>query len=443
MKITDLIKKKKLGEELSTEEIRFFVKGVSDGTIPEYQTSALLMAIWFQGMNREETFDLTIAMRDSGDTLDLSEFPDTIDKHSTGGIGDKLSLIVLPFWLASGLTVAKMSGRGLGFTGGTIDKLESVPGYQTSLDRDTFFEHIRRFGVAVAGQSESLVPADKKLYALRDVTETVDSLPLIAASIMSKKLATAASTIVLDVKYGEGSFMKTRKNAKKLAEIMVEIGKNDGRRMGALLSPMDRPLGRAVGNALEIKEAHRFLKGEAEGDLKENAFALIAAGFVLGGKADDLERGRQLAAELLENGKARQSFYHWLRAQGGCFDKDNFEEAVSYPAAEYPVYAEKDGYITAIHGLNIGIAAMELGAGRKKLGDAIDPAAGVVLQKDIGDRVRSGDILAVLYGNGDFAAAAEIVQKSVIIEDGAPQEANDEIEIFNGDRWEYFEKDHD
>ncbi|MGN0962069.1 MAG: thymidine phosphorylase, partial [Clostridia bacterium] len=281
MKITDLIEKKKHGENLTEEEIRFFVDGYVSGGIPDYQISALLMAVWFRGMDEEETFALTMAMKNSGETLDLSSLDSIIDKHSTGGIGDKLSLIVLPIWRAGGLTIAKMSGRGLGFTGGTIDKLESVPGYETAMDGEDFMNHVRRYGIAVTGQSEGLVPADKKMYALRDITGTVDSLPLIAASVMSKKLATAAENIVLDVKYGEGSFMKTKEDAGKLAELMIRLGRNDGRRMAALLSPMEHPLGYAVGNALEVREAYEFLCGCGSGFLKEDAFALSGVGFVL------------------------------------------------------------------------------------------------------------------------------------------------------------------
>ncbi|MGI5875092.1 MAG: thymidine phosphorylase [Bacillota bacterium] len=443
MNITDLIHQKKNGKALGEEEIAFFVRGYTDGTIPDYQASALLMAIWFAGMTAEETFALTAAMKNSGDTLDLSGFERTIDKHSTGGIGDKLSLIVLPLWRAGGLNIAKMSGRGLGFTGGTIDKLESVPGYDTSLDQRSFFEHLCRYGIVVAGQSASLVPADKKLYALRDVTETVDSLPLIAASVMSKKLATAAENIVLDVKYGESSFMKTKEDARKLAELMVKLGESDGRRVAALLSPMSRPLGRAVGNAVEVKEAYRFLRGEGEGELKENALALAAAGFVLAGLAADVAAGRGLCETLIQSGAAADAFFLWLKSQGGRFDESDFEKALAYPAEEHVVSADKDGVVRDIHGIEIGLAGMELGAGRKKLGDAIDPAAGVLLRKTVGETVRAGEPLAVLRGAGDVETAIARVRRAFVLGETAAEPETAAIEVFNGKKWEIMQNDND
>lgn len=434
MKMTDLIEKKKRGEELSKEEIDFFVKGYVAETVPDYQASALLMAIWFNGMTDRETFDLTMAMKYSGEVLDLSVFGETIDKHSTGGIGDKLSLIVMPLWLSGGLTIAKMSGRGLGFTGGTVDKLESVPGYDASLDKAAFFECVKKNGVAVTGQSASLVPADKKLYALRDVTGTVDSLPLIAASIMSKKLATAASNIVLDVKYGEGTFMKTREDARKLAEVMVHLGESDGRNMAALLSPMDRPLGYAVGNALEVKEAYEFLCGNVEGALGENALALAGVGFVIGGKAEHLEEGIALCRDLIKQGSAKAALFRWLKGQGATFDEDDFLSAIAYPAKEYPVLAKTDGVICDINALAIGTAGMEMGAGRKKLGDTIDPAAGVLLKKTVGDTVVKGDVLAVLYGKERSEIAEDLVSSGIKLGDVAPHP--EEIEVYMNQRWE-------
>lgn len=436
MKITDLIEKKKCGEILSAAEIRFFVDGYVAGEIPDYQIAALLMAVWFSGLNQAETFELTMAMKNSGEVLDLSAFGHTIDKHSTGGIGDKLSLIVTPLWSAGGMTIAKMSGRGLGFTGGTIDKLESVPGYDTALSRDAFFDHVRHFGVAVTGQSQSLVPADKKMYALRDVTGTVDSLPLIAASVMAKKLATAAESIVLDVKYGEGSFMKTRENARKLAELMIDLGRSDGRRMAALLSPMEHPLGYAVGNALEVKEAYEFLDGAVNPALKENAFALGGIGFVLGGKAANLGEGMALCESLVASGEAKKAFFRWLRSQGGQFEDEGFLEAITYPAETRAVTAAQSGVIIDIKALEIGLAGMELGAGRKTLDDTIDPAAGVLLRKTVGDYAEKGDVLAVLYGNAGFDAAVSLVEGAVVIggETGAPEK--EMIEVFTGEKWE-------
>lgn len=434
MKMIDIIEKKKRGVTLSKEEICFFVDGYVVERIPDYQASALLMAIWFNGMTDEETFDLTMAMKYSGDVLDLSIFGKTIDKHSTGGIGDKLSLIVMPLWLSGGMTIAKMSGRGLGFTGGTVDKLESVPGYNAALDKDSFFACVKENGIAVTGQSASLVPADKKLYALRDVTGTVDSLPLIAASIMSKKLATAADSIVLDVKYGEGTFMKTKEDARKLAEIMVRLGQSDGRNMAALLSPMGSPLGYAVGNALEVKEAYEFLCGKVEGALAENALALAGVGFVIGGKAKTLAEGMTLCRKLIAEGKAKAAFFRWLKGQGGRFDENDFLSSIHYPGEMFPVLAEESGVITDINALAIGTAGMEMGAGRKTLDDTIDPAAGVLLKKTVGDTVFKGDVLAVLYGKEPSATAENDVKRAFVLGETAPNP--DEIEVFMGNQWE-------
>ncbi|MBQ1252551.1 MAG: thymidine phosphorylase [Firmicutes bacterium] len=439
MKMIDLIEKKKRGGILTKEEIGFWIDGYVKGEIPDYQVSALLMAILLNGMTEEETFDLTTAMKYSGDVLDLSPFGQTIDKHSTGGIGDKLSLIVMPLWRAGGLTIAKMSGRGLGFTGGTVDKLESVPGYDTALDKTAFFEHVKEYGIVVTGQSASLVPADKKLYALRDVTATVDSLPLIAASIMSKKLATAASNIVLDVKFGEGTFMKTKEDARKLAELMVRLGKADGRAMAALLSPMDQPLGRAVGNALEVREAFEFLCGKYEGILAENAFALAGVGFVIGGKAETLADGIALCRELIASDKAKEAFFLWLKSQGGTFREKDFLKAIAYPAHVFEVRAENDGIVKEVKALAIGTAGMEMGAGRKKLDDVIDPAAGVLLKKTCGEAVRKDDVLAVLYGRERSEAAEALVRDGIVIGEAEDGTANSGIEIFIDDRWELLE----
>lgn len=434
MKITDLIEKKKNGAALTAAEIEFFVMGYVRDEIPDYQIAALLMAIRLRGMNAEETFALTMAMKYSGDVLDLSGFAHTIDKHSTGGIGDKLSLIVMALWHSGGLTIAKMSGRGLGFTGGTVDKLESVPGYQTNLDKAAFLAAVEKNGIAVTGQSASLVPADKKLYALRDVTATVDSLPLIASSIMSKKLATAAESIVLDVKYGEGTFMKTREDARKLAEVMVELGKNDGRRMAALLSPMDRPLGMAVGNALEVQEAYDFLCGKAEIVLEENALALAGVGFVLAGKVNTPAEGIALCRCLIREGKAKESFFRWLKGQGGIFDEEDFPAVLAYPAEAFPIVAEEEGIVMDINALGIGIAGMEMGAGRRELGDPIDPAAGVLLKKTVGAAVAKGDTLAVLYGQTRSERAESLVRNAFTLGCAAPK--REEIEIFMGNQWE-------
>lgn len=434
MKITDIIEKKKNGDALSKEEIEFFVNGYTEDNIPDYQIAALLMAIWFQGMTTEETFALTMAMKYSGEVLHFDDAESIIDKHSTGGIGDKLSLIVMPLWHSGGLTIAKMSGHGLGFTGGTVDKLESVPDYNAALDKASFSEAVRENGIAVTGQSASLVPADKKLYALRDVTATVDSLPLIAASIMSKKLATAAQSIVLDVKYGEGTFMKTREDARRLAEIMVELGKSDGRHMAALLSPMNHPLGYAIGNAIEVKEAYELLNGNPQGALAENAFALAGVGFVLSGKAKTLSEGTALCHRLIHSGEAKKSFFHWLKSQGGLFDEKDFPAALQYPTEEFSVIAEESGIVTNIHALSIGTAAMEMGAGRKQLGDAIDPAAGVLLKKAVGDSVAKGEVLAVLYGKKPSETAEHLVQTAFTLGSETPKK--EEIEVFTENQWE-------
>ena len=436
MKITELIEKKKNGGTLTTEEIAFFVDGYVDGTIPDYQASALLMAIWFRGMDERETFDLTMAMKNSGDVLDLSSFGQTIDKHSTGGIGDKLSLIVLPLWVAGGMTVAKMSGRGLGFTGGTIDKLESIPGYDAFLDKKSFAEHVAEHRIAVTGQSTRLVPADKKLYALRDVTGTVDSLPLIAASIMSKKLATAASIIILDVKYGEGAFMKTKEDAAALAECMVKLGEKDGRAVAALLSPMDHPLGYAVGNALEVKEAYAFLRGEVHGFLEQDALALAGIGFVLGGKAATLKEGIALCRRLIRDGSGAEALLRWICAQGGVFEKDDFLSTLNYPCRKYEFLAAESGFVTAINAMEIGLAAMELGAGRKALEDTIDPAAGIVLRKAVGDKVEKGEILAVLHTNIDPAPVLCRMERAFNVKKEKISEDFPTVEIFDGKKWE-------
>lgn len=439
MKIVDLIEKKKCGEALSKEEIDYFVNGYVKNEIADYQASALLMAIWFSGMDERETFDLTMVMKNSGEVLDLSSFDHTIDKHSTGGIGDKLSLIVLPIWRAGGLTIAKMSGRGLGYTGGTIDKLESVPGYEAALSGESFLDHVRRYGIAVTGQSEGLVPADKKMYALRDITGTVNSLPLIAASVMSKKLATAAESIVLDVKYGEGSFMKKKESARLLAELMIQLGRNDGRRMAALLSPMNHPLGYAVGNALEVKEAYDFLCGKGRGLLKDDAYALAGVGFVLGGKSKTLTEGKALCQKLIEEGRAKEAFFAWLRAQGGRFENERFTDVLSYPARSLAITASKSGWICDIQAMEIGKAGMDLGAGRQRLGDTIDPAAGVILKKAVGDGVEEGETVAVLYGNQGFDGAAERVKNAIDIGGKGDLPLKEKIEVFNGEKWEIVE----
>ncbi len=397
MRMYDIIRKKRDGGELTAEEIRFFVNGYVKEDIPDYQASALTMAVFFRGMTERETADLTMAMAESGDTVDLSRFgTKSVDKHSTGGVGDKTSLIVTPIVAACGGKVTKMSGRGLGHTGGTVDKLESIPGYKTTLPADTFLKQVEQIGIALIGQSGNLTPADKMLYALRDVTATVDSLPLITSSIMSKKLAAGSHNIVLDVKVGSGAFMKTPEDARKLAQAMVDIGERCGRRCVAVLTSMDAPLGNAIGNALEVKEALSVLKGEAGGDLKEVCLTLAAEMIALV-REISVEEARRLAEEVLQSGAAFEKMKQWIAAQGG--DTRYLDDPTLFPAAAHrlDVVANDGGVITAMNAEEIGMTAVMLGAGRAAKADSIDPAAGVILHKKTGDSVTKGDLLATLY----------------------------------------------
>lgn len=438
MNILDIIEKKKHGLELTRDEILYFVLGAADGSLPDYQLSALLMAIWFSGLTDDETLALTLAMRDSGEVLDLSSFGLTADKHSTGGVGDKISLIAMPLWRAGGLTVAKMSGRGLGFTGGTVDKLESVPGFNASLDKDSFFRCVEQNGICVTGQSASLDPADKRLYSLRDVTGTIDSLPLIAASIMSKKLATAADIIVLDVKYGIGSFMKTKERSRALAEVMVRLGTMAGHKTAAVLSPMESPLGHAVGNALEVREAYDFLCGEEIPALARDVFAVAAAGFVLAKKAADINDGIMLCRRLIKEGKAKKAFFLWLKAQGGIFDENNFAEALPLPQKVYSVLSEQSGYISALDASAAGLTAMELGAGRKTLEDIIDPSAGIVFAKDLGDYVQKNEVLAYASGRGWNPSLEQKIRDFFTLTEECPAAVENTAEIYYNNQWEKY-----
>lgn len=397
MRIYDVILKKRNSGTLTDEEISFFVKGYTSGEIPDYQASALLMAIWFNGMNAHETAVLTNRMADSGDRVDLSAIVGIkVDKHSTGGVGDKTTLIVAPIVAACGVPVAKMSGRGLGHTGGTIDKLESIPGFQVDVARDRFFEIVRECGLAVIGQTGNIAPADKKLYALRDVTATVDSLPLIASSVMSKKLAAGADAIVLDVKTGSGAFMKTLDDSIALAESMVSIGEHNGRRMAALITDMERPLGAAIGNALEVIEAVQTLQGSGPSDLTEVCLQLASNMLVLAGKGD-LADCRLLAMEAIVSGKALDRLCAMTRAQGG--DERVLRDTTLFRRATImeSIAAPCDGFITRMQTEECGVAAMLLGAGREKKEDTIDPAAGIVLVKKTGDAVRKGETIARMY----------------------------------------------
>ena len=397
MRIYDIIKKKRDGFELSKEEIEFFIKGYVDGTIHDYQASALCMAIFFKGMTEKETADLTLAMANSGDTVDLSRFGEkTVDKHSTGGVGDKTTLIVAPIVTSLGCVMAKMSGRGLGHTGGTVDKLESIKGFNVELTPEEFFSQVEKNGVAVVGQSGNLTPADKKLYALRDVTATVDSIPLIASSIMSKKLAAGSHTIVLDVKYGSGAFMKTPEEAEVLATEMVKIGDNCGRNTAAVITNMERPLGNNIGNSLEVIEAIEVLKGNGPEDLKEVCLTLASQIVSLCEKISESE-ARSLCEDALASGKAFEKFKEWIVSQGG--DGSWIENTDLFPKATYKfeIKAENDGYISKMDAEKIGISSVILGAGRETKEDIIDMSAGIVLNKKTGDKVSKGDILATLY----------------------------------------------
>ena len=408
----DIIDRKKNGEELTKSEIEYFVGGFTRGEIPDYQASALLMAIWFCGMNDRELADLTLSMAHSGDMINLDAVEGfTVDKHSTGGVGDKTTLIVAPAVAACGGKVAKMSGRGLGFTGGTIDKLESIPGFNTSVGEKEFIDNVNKIGLCIAGQTGEIAPADKKIYALRDVTATVDSIPLIASSIMSKKLAAGSKGIVLDVKCGSGAFMKTYEDAKLLAEKMTAIGQRAGRKTVALITNMDIPLGRAVGNALEVKEAVKILKNEQKDELYEVSVALAAHMLSLV-NSKDIYECKKMIRLAIENGSALEKLKEAVGAQGGDIsyidDTSKFIEASV--CTEYK--AEKSGYINKIDAQKIGRASVLLGAGREKKDDVIDFGAGIYLCKKTGDEVREGDTVARLYTNkNEYADSALAVIK--------------------------------
>ncbi len=400
MRAYDIIYKKREGQKLNKEELEFLIKGYVEGEIPDYQMSAWSMAVYFQGMDAEETANLTMLMAESGDMIDLSSIKGIkVDKHSTGGVGDTTTLILAPLVASAGIPVAKMSGRGLGHTGGTIDKLESIPSFNTSLTREKFFDNVNQHGVAVVGQTGNLTPADKKLYALRDVTATVESIPLIASSIMSKKLAGGADAIVLDVKTGNGAFMKDFDQAKKLAEAMVAIGKEVGRDTAAYITDMNQPLGCAVGNALEVKEAIKTLKGKGPEDLTELCIELGSGMLQLAGKVKDRAEGKEILKENLKNGKALDKFAEMITAQGG--NATVVEDLSLLPTADnkLEVKAEKAGYVSQIKALDVGLSAMILGAGRENKDSQIDPAVGLELKKKTADQVRKGDTLAVLYYN--------------------------------------------
>ncbi|KMJ60504.1 thymidine phosphorylase [Bacillus sp. LL01] len=418
--MVDLIQKKRDGKELSTEEIQFVVNGFTDESIPDYQMSAFSMAIFFQGMSDQERADLTMAMVNSGDTIDLSAIEGIkVDKHSTGGVGDTTTLVLAPLVAAVGVPVAKMSGRGLGHTGGTIDKLESVPGFHVEIDNQEFIDYVNKNKVAVIGQSGNLTPADKKLYALRDVTATVNSIPLIASSIMSKKIAAGADAIVLDVKTGAGAFMKDLDEAKKLAKAMVDIGNNVGRRTMAVISDMSQPLGFAIGNALEIKEAIDTLRGEGPKDLEELCLELGSYMVLLAEKASTLEEARGMLEEVIRSGAAIETLKTFLEAQGG--DASVVDNPEKLPQAKHVVEleAKEAGVVSEIVADSVGTAAMLLGAGRATKDSVIDLAVGIVLRKKIGDKVEAGESLATIHSNQeDLTKVKEALYESIKVVSG-------------------------
>jgi pyrimidine-nucleoside phosphorylase len=406
MRAVDIIAKKRDGEPLTDREIGWFVQSYTQGDLPDYQAAAWLMAVYLRGMNHDETVALTLSMARSGDTLDLSDVaPTVVDKHSTGGVGDKTSLALAPLVAATGLPVGKMSGRGLGFSGGTLDKLEAIAGYRADLTTAQFLAQLREHGIVVAGQTADLAPADGKFYALRDVTATVSSLPLIAASIMSKKIASGANVIVLDVKVGRGAFMKTEADARALGAIMVEMGQRTGRRVAAVLSDMSQPLGNAVGNALEVREAIDTLQGRGPADFTEHCLTVGAHMLVLAGRAADTDTARRTLQETLSGRRAWEKFREWIEAQGG--DLACVDDPDRLPRARFieTVPAPHSGHVAGIDAREIGLTSMLLGAGRSKKGDPVDPAVGIVLAVKTGAEVDEGDPLFTLHANDEAKLA--------------------------------------
>ena len=416
MNMVDIITKKRDGGELTPEEIRFFIDNYVKDRIPDYQASALLMAIYFRGLSRAETFALTEAMEFSGDVEDLSDLPGVkVDKHSTGGVGDKTTLVVAPVAAAAGVTVAKMSGRGLGFTGGTADKLEAIPGFRTRLEPAEFHRQLEELGLAVITQTGSITPADKKIYALRDVTGTVESPGLIASSIMSKKLAAGSDGIVLDVKCGSGALLKDLAEAENMADLMIDIGRKAGRKMVAVISDMSQPLGRAVGNALEVEEAVQVLKGGGPEDLRQLCLELAGEMIWIGGRAESFEEGKETARQVLSDGRALEKFRQMVRRQGG--DDRIIEEPERMGSSRYSrdVLAGRTGFIAKTDTREIGRASQHLGAGRLRKEDEIDFTAGIRMHVRIGNFVKEGDVLATLYGaDSRRLEEAEIIMEAAI-----------------------------
>lgn len=402
MRMYDLILKKRQGKPLTKDEIQWMIREYTDGRIPDYQMSALLMAICFQGLDKEETYELTMAMARSGEMLDLSQIQGIkVDKHSTGGVGDKTSLALTPIVASLGIPVAKMSGRGLGHTGGTIDKLESIPGFSTQLEDDAFEEQVNSIGISIMGQTKDLAPADKLLYALRDVTATVDQISLIASSIMSKKLAAGADAILLDVKTGSGAFMKEESDAIQLAKEMVEIGKSAGRKMTAVITNMDEPLGMAVGNILEVKEAIDTLKGNGPDDFVELIETLASHMLILGGAVKDFDEGLMRVRESIQSGKALDKFKQFVAAQGGDTKYIDHPELFEQADIIEEIRSEQDGFVGSIDAQEMGICSLILGGGRETKESVIDPTVGLVFSKKVADPVKKGDVLATIYGNDE------------------------------------------
>ena len=418
MRAVDLIIKKRDKLALTKDELEFLVQGYTQGTIPDYQMAAFAMAVTLNGMTHQETTDLTMAMAHSGEILDLSQAaPIVVDKHSTGGVGDKTTLTVAPLVAACGLPVGKMSGRGLGFSGGTIDKLESIPGIKLDLTTEEFIRQLKEIGIVLTGQSADLAPADGKLYALRDVTGTVESIPLIASSIMSKKIAAGAHAIVLDVKVGKGAFMPTLEKARELAEEMVAIGELSGRRVIAVLSPMDQPLGNAVGNALELREAIEMLHGVGPEDYRYHCLHLAAYMLILGQKAPDIETGLAMAERAMQDGSGLRKFRELVIAQHG--DVSTIDNLDKLPKAKFiePVLAEKSGWVNSVNAREVGETSVQLGAGREKKGDPIDPAVGIMVYAKIGDQVQAGQTVFEIHANnaGKLLQAKERLKNAIEI----------------------------
>ncbi|SHK07389.1 pyrimidine-nucleoside phosphorylase [Paramaledivibacter caminithermalis] len=432
MRMIDIIQKKKNGETLSTKEINFMIEGYTKGEIPDYQMSAFSMAVYFKGMNKQEIADLTMAMVNSGEKIDLSAIKGIkVDKHSTGGVGDKISLIVVPLVASVGIPVAKLSGRGLGHTGGTIDKLESIEGFNIEMGTKEFIDNVNKYKMAIAGQTANLTPADKKLYALRDVTSTVDSIPLIASSIMSKKIASGADAIVLDVKVGSGAFMKNLDEARELAKTMVEIGKSLNKRTVAVISNMNQPLGYEVGNANEVKEAIKVLSGEGAED--ETVVALTIASYmtVLGGAFEDFNIAYKELEKIIKSGKAIDKLKELIRIQGG--NPDVISNTDMLPKAKYhiEVKALKNGYVEAINAEQIGIIAMLLGAGRKTKKDKIDYSAGVTIVKKVGDEVKLNDTICILHTNKEsYNEAKKLALEAFKISKNKPEKIEYIYDVF-------------